>query len=161
MNDSEFIRVIGPVFEHSPWIAEKAASLRPFTNLETLHQALCKIILASDEQIQVALIQAHPDLVGRAARQGALTVESAREQNGAGLGQLSREEIAEFQKLNAAYRAKFGFPFVVCARLNKKESILRGFEARLKNSRPSEIKTALEEIFKIAKLRLRDVAARP
>jgi len=100
------------------------------------------------------MIRAHPDLVGRAA----LTAESAREQAGAGLNQLSPEEIALFQRHNAAYREKFGFPFVICARLNKKEAILAGFERRLPHSREQEIQAALEEIFKIAELRLRDLA---
>jgi 2-oxo-4-hydroxy-4-carboxy-5-ureidoimidazoline decarboxylase len=86
-----------------------------------------------------------------------LTAESAREQASAGLNQLSPEEIALFQRHNAAYREKFGFPFVICARLNKKDAILEGFERRLPHSRGEEIQTALEEIFKIAALRLRDL----
>jgi OHCU decarboxylase len=88
---------------------------------------------------------------------GQLTRESTREQASAGLNKLSAEEIALFQKSNADYQAKFGFPFVLCARLNKKDAILRGFETRLKNSREQEIRAALAEIFKIAELRLRDL----
>jgi OHCU decarboxylase len=111
----------------------------------------------SGKKKQLALIRAHPDLVGRAAAAGTLTRESAREQAGAGLNKLSPEEAALFQNQNTAYKNKFGFPFVICARLNKKRAILAGFERRLKNSREQEIKTALEEIFKIAELRLRDL----
>ena len=111
----------------------------------------------SGEEKQLALIRAHPDLAGRAALAGTLTRESTSEQAGAGLNNLSPDEIELFQKQNAAYKNKFGFPFVICARLNKKEAILAGFEQRLKNSRGQEIKTALEEIFKIAELRLRDL----
>ena len=108
---------------------------------------------------QLALICAHPDLVGRAARAGTLTRESTNEQANAGLNQLLPEEIDLFQTQNAAYKNKFGFPFVICARLNKKAAILAGFGERLKNSREKEIKTALEEIFKIAELRLRDLVS--
>ena len=159
MTAKEFVRTIGPVFEHSPWIAEKAVTLRPFADLDILHRTLCKIVSTSAQEEQLALIQAHPDLVGRAAWQGTLTAESTREQTSAGLGQLAHEEIESFQKFNTAYREKFGFPFVICARLNKKEAILSGFQVRLKNSRETEIKTALEEIFKIARLRLQDLTA--
>jgi len=109
---------------------------------------------------QVRLIQAHPDLVGRAALAGALTAASNQEQASAGLNRLSKEEIAAFHYYNRAYSGKFGFPFVVCARLNKKEAILRGFETRLKNSREQEITTALAEIGKIAGLRLEDLLAK-
>ena len=112
---------------------------------------------AASEEQQLALIRAHPDLVGRAALAGTLTRESTDEQARAGLGQLSSQEILLFQENNAAYREKFGFPFVICARLNKKEAILAGFELRLKNSQTQEVRDALEEIFKIADLRLRDL----
>jgi OHCU decarboxylase len=153
----EFVRVVGPVFEHSPWIAEAGWQKRPFPDLEHLHAALMDVVRESGEAKQVQLIQAHPDLVGRAALAGTLTPESNREQAGAGLGRLSPEEIAVFQKNNQLYREKFGFPFVICARLNKKEAILKGFEARLENTREREIKAALEEIGKIARLRLQDL----
>lgn len=154
---AEFLRVVGPVFEHSPWIAEAAWLKRPFTNLAQLHHALCETVKNSTAERQLALIRAHPDLVGRAALAGTLTRESSSEQAGAGLNRLSPEEIDLFQKQNAAYKGKFGFPFVICARLNKKNAILAGFERRLHNSHDQEIKTALEEIFKIAELRLQDL----
>jgi 2-oxo-4-hydroxy-4-carboxy-5-ureidoimidazoline decarboxylase len=155
----EFVRVIDPVFEHSPWIAEATWPKRPFANLENLHRALCETVQNAGEENQLALIRTHPDLVGRAALAGSLTRESTSEQASAGLGKLTPEEIGTFQKSNAAYREKFGFPFVICARLNKKEAILTGFEQRLKNSPEQEIKTALEEIFKIAELRLQDLVS--
>lgn len=153
----EFIRAVGPVFEHSPWIAEIAFAKKPFADLENLHRALCETVKNSGEEKQLALIRAHPDLVGKFALTGQLTKESTNEQASAGLNKLPPEEIDLFQKQNAAYKNKFGFPFVICARLNKKAAILAGFETRLKNSREQEIKTALEEIFKIAELRLRDL----
>ena len=153
----EFVRVIGPVFEQSPWIAAEADAGRPFASIEQLRDALCEKVRAATEEKQLALIRSHPDLVGRAALAGTLTAESAREQAGAGLNQLTPAEILSFQRNNAAYWKKFGFPFVICARLNKKEAILAGFERRLPNAREQEIQTALEEIFKIAGLRLRDI----
>jgi OHCU decarboxylase len=151
------MRVVGPVFEHSPWIAEETWPKRPFGDLERLHEALSDTVRKAGEERQLALIRAHPDLVGRAALAGTLTAASTSEQANAGLDKLSAEEIAAFQKHNAAYREKFGFPFVICARLNKKEAILKAFPLRLEHSHAEEIKTALEEIGKIAYLRLRDI----
>lgn len=156
-SQEEFVRIVGPVFEHSPWIAEVTWTKRPFPTLEALHVGLCQTVSDAGEAKQIALIRAHPDLVGRAALAGTLTRESTGEQASAGLNRLTPEEIATFQSSNAAYRERFGFPFVICARLNKKEAILRGFEVRLKNSREQEIRTALEEIGKITWLRLQDL----
>ena len=157
LDHESFVRCVGPVFEHSPWIAEATWIQRPFRDLAQLHQALCQTVIEAGDARQLALIRAHPDLVGRAALAGTLTRESTGEQAGAGLNQLTPAEIALFQKNNADYQTKFGFPFVICARLNKKEAILAGFEKRLQNPRPQEIKTALVEIFKIAELRLQDL----
>ena len=153
----EFVRLIGPVFEHSPWIAEMTFAKKPFANRENLQRALCETVKNSGAEKQLALICAHPDLAGTFALAGQLTKESTHEQAGAGLNQLSPAEMDRFQRQNAAYKNKFGFPFVICARLNKKEAMHAGFERRLQNSREQEIKTALEEIFKIAELRLRDL----
>lgn len=152
-----FARVVGPVFEHSPWIAEAAWSQCPFASVETLHAALCETVRGAGEERQLALIRAHPDLVGKLALAGQLTKESTGEQASAGLDRLTAEEVELFQQNNAAYKAKFGFPFIICARLNKKEAILNGFKVRLQNSREQEIQAALGEIFKIAELRLRDL----
>ena len=154
---NEFVRIVGPVFEHSPWIAEATWAKRPFASVEALHAALCETVQTAGEEKQLALIRAHPDLVGKLASAGQLTKESIGEQASAGLDRLSPEEVALFQSNNAAYQAKFGFPFVICARLNKKEAILNGFKVRRQNSRDQEIKTALEEIGKIAYLRLQDI----
>ena len=153
----EFVHIVGPVFERSPWIAEATWPKRPFASGEGLYRALCEIVRAASEEKQLTLIRAHPDLVGRLALARATTKESTNEQANAGLNKLTPEEISAFQKSNAAYREKFGFPFVICARLNKKEAILDGFRVRLQNSREQEIKTALEEIGKIAYLRLQDI----
>lgn len=153
LSAAEFARLIGPVFENSPWIAEHAFARHPFGSVSELHAALCEIVRNATAEQQTALIRAHPDLVGRAV----LTSESHAEQQTAGLGNLSPEEMKFFQNLNREYRERFGFPFVICARLHRKEAILRAFPERLQNSREKEIETALAEICKIAELRLRDL----
>ena len=157
LSAADFIRHVGPVFEHSPWIAAAAWELRPFASVETLHAALCAVVKNSGEEKQLALLRAHPDLVGKLALAGQLTRESTGEQASAGLDQLTAHEVAHFQKNNADYQAKFGFPFIICARLNKRAAILAGFERRLKNSRAEEMLAALAEVFLIAELRLRDL----
>lgn len=153
LSREEFVRVVGPVFEHSPWIAEVAAQQRPFPTRAALHAAMCAVVQAASEEKQLALIRAHPDLVGRVV----LTAESNREQTAAGLMQLTPEEIILFDRYNTDYKARFGFPFIICARKNKKEAILGAFPVRLKNSRETEIRTALDQIFQIAELRLTDL----
>ncbi len=151
-----FVEALGSIFEGPPWIVEQAWQARPFRSIERLHQALCDVMYQAPREQQVALIQAHPDLVGRAALAGTLTPASLGEQASAGLDRLSPDEIATFTRLNSAYRQRFGFPFVICARENKKESILVGFATRLEHTREKEIATALNEIAKIARLRLQD-----
>lgn len=156
LDQDGFVAAIGFVFEHSPWIATQTWPQRPFASLEHLHQALCATMYNAPREQHIALIQAHPDLVGRAAQAGTLTPASQGEQAAAGLDHLSPEEVALFTRLNQAYREKFGFPFVICARENRKHSILAGLHTRLANDREQEIATALNEISKIAWLRLRD-----
>jgi 2-oxo-4-hydroxy-4-carboxy-5-ureidoimidazoline decarboxylase len=153
MERDVFTGVVGPVFEHSPWIAERTWKRRPFSNARELHGALCTTVKAASADEQLSLIRAHPDLVTRAV----LTRESQNEQATAELGNLSAEETQLFQDYNAEYRERFGFPFVICARLKKKEAILLAFPERLQNSPEREKETALEEIYKIAELRLQDL----
>jgi OHCU decarboxylase len=148
-----FVAVCGPLFEHSPWIAQHTWPAHPFENLHALHQALCQTMYAARKHEQIALICAHPDLVGKMAE---LTDDSKSEQAAAGLTELTAEDAAAFKRYNAEYRAKFGFPFVICARENKKDAILKAFPIRLENSPEQEISTALGEISKIALLRLKD-----
>ena len=157
LSRGEFVRIIGPVFEQSPWVAEATWPKRPFASRDALHAALCETVAGAGAEKQLMLIRSHPDLAGRLAVAGVLTDASAREQAAAGLDQLTPEETNLFRKNNAAYRGKFGFPFVICARSNRKEAVLNGFHARLANSREQEIQTALREIFKIAGLRLNDL----
>lgn len=156
MDRDAFVAAIGHVFENTPWIVAATWSQRPFADLDALHGALCATMWNATPDEQLALIQAHPDLVGRAALAGTLGPESSAEQASAGLNRLTPEEIAEFTRLNTAYHDRFGFPFVICVRENKKHGILTGFSARLHNSRDEEIRTALGEIAKIVRLRLAD-----
>lgn len=155
-DEAVFTAAIGGAFEHSPWIACRAAGRRPFAGIDDLHSTMCRVVEEAGEEAQLELIRAHPDLVGRMARDGRLTPESTAEQASAGLDRLPPEEIEQFERYNEAYCQKFGFPFVICARENRKESILSAFPRRLQNDRATEIRTALREIFKIARLRLAD-----
>lgn len=156
LDQESFVQALRSLFEGPPWIVREAWHERPFKSLAHLHQSLCNVMYNAPVEQQVALLQAHPDLVGQAALAGVLTPESTGEQAAAGLGKLSPEEIATFNRLNSTYRNRFGFPFVICARENKKESILEGFATRLHNSREQEIAIALGEVAKICSLRLRD-----
>jgi 2-oxo-4-hydroxy-4-carboxy-5-ureidoimidazoline decarboxylase len=150
-----FVAAIGFAFEHSPWIAGAAWDRRPFADVDDLHTALVDVVMQASAARHVALIAAHPDLAGR-AREGRLTASSRGEQAAAGLDQLTAAELARFETANAAYRSRFGFPFVICAREHDKTSILTALERRAGNDREAEIATALEEIAKIARLRLED-----
>jgi 2-oxo-4-hydroxy-4-carboxy-5-ureidoimidazoline decarboxylase len=152
LRGEEFTSALGALFEHSPWVAARTADKRPFADRAELHAALCETIMKASDDEKLALIRAHPDLVGR----DLLTAESQSEQAAAGLGNLSPDEIERFREYNARYRERFGFPFVICARLNKKKAILDAFPVRLQNSTEQEMETALREIFKIAELRLQD-----
>lgn len=160
-----FVAALGHLFEHSPWVAEETWSRRPFRDAAHLHAGFCATMQAAGPDRQLALIQAHPDLAGRLAspelvagvRQNQLTVESTREQASAGLNRLTGAELAGFQMLNEAYRRKFNFPFIICARLNAKDAILAAMKARLPNSPAAERAAALAEIENIAWLRLQDI----
>ena len=152
-SEDEFVAAIGPVYEHSSHFARRVAAKRPFADIEHLRHAMQQEVNHAPETEQMELIKAHPDLVGRAV----LTAESKGEQAAAGLTDLSAEEIEDFRRNNAAYREKFGFPFIICARLNKKEAILEAFPRRLQNDTAAEKKAALDEIHKIAALRLHDI----
>jgi len=156
LDQAAFVERFGSLFEHSPWVAEAAFRDRPFADREELYEALVAAMYAAPMDRKLALIRAHPDLAGRAAIAGTLTASSTREQASAGLDRLTPDEYEAFTSTNAAYRERFGFPFVVCAREHTKESILRVASERLANTEDEEIRVALEEIAKIARLRLED-----
>jgi OHCU decarboxylase len=155
-DEAGFTAACGPLFEHSPWIAARTWQHRPFSTLANLHQELVETVRHATRQEQTALIAAHPDLVGRLAREGRVSRQSAAEQDAAGLTILSDAEIQLFDRYNQEYRAKFDLPFVICARENRKEAILAAFPARLAHTREQEITAALAEIAAISRFRLHD-----
>ena len=153
----QFSSAFGAVYEHSPWIAERAFARRPFASRLDLQLALYGVVQGAGDDEKVALIRAHPALAGKEAQAGTLTTASTREQAAAGLGTLSAEEAAELRRLNAAYVSTFGFPFVICARQNRKDAILGTLRARLSNTREQEIAIAIAQIGEIARLRIADL----
>jgi 2-oxo-4-hydroxy-4-carboxy-5-ureidoimidazoline decarboxylase len=155
-----FIALQGRVYEHSPWIAAAlwgAGLLPEHDEIEALHRDLAAIVEAAPRERQLALLIAHPDLAGRLAVRGELTAESSSEQAGAGLDKCSPEEFRRFTELNDAYKAKFGFPFILAVKGKARSEILHNFEHRIHNSPETEFRTALNEVHKIALLRLRDL----
>jgi 2-oxo-4-hydroxy-4-carboxy-5-ureidoimidazoline decarboxylase len=149
-----FMAALGEVMELAPWVADEAYARRPFASIAALYQTMTDAVRDAGDARQRALIDGHPDLAGKAARAGKLTADSTAEQAAAGLDRLTEDEFATFHRLNDAYRAKFGMPFIVCVRRHGKESILRQFEKRVQNDAASEQTAALGEIFRIAALRL-------
>lgn len=150
----EFAAAVGDAFELAPWVAEAAAAKRPFATVTALHEAMMGAVRAAPRERQLAFVCGHPDLAGKAARAGEVTEESRREQASVGLDTLSEEEFARFHRLNDAYKAKFGFPFIVCVRRHTRDSILAQFERRLRHDPATEFAAALQEISFITRLRL-------
>lgn len=160
LDRAAFVAAFGGVFEHSPWVAEAAfdAGLTPEADgAEGLHRLLCAAMRAGTKAQHRALIEAHPDLAGRLARAGNLTVDSTAEQASAGLDRLSDADYESFVALNEAYRARFGFPFIMAVKGRGKDEILAAFERRLENDAEGEFAEALAQIERIALLRLRDL----
>lgn len=141
------------LFEHSPWIEDRADAL---PSSGDRHADLMAVLHAASADEQLALIRAHPELAGKAAIDRTLTDASASEQASAGLDRLTQGEFDQFHALNAAYRDRFDFPFIICVRLTDKAGILAAMESRLANDRETEIATALEQIGEIVRLRLGD-----
>jgi 2-oxo-4-hydroxy-4-carboxy-5-ureidoimidazoline decarboxylase len=161
MDERAFVAAIGDVFEHAPWVAATAYAARPFASLNVLYEAMIAAVRAAGGDRRMALIRGHPDLAGKAAREGAMTIDSKLEQASAGLDRLSEDEFVNFHRLNDAYRVKFAMPFIICVRRHGKESILRRFEQRLRHDRTAERDEALTEIFRIVALRLDQRVAAP
>lgn len=150
MQKDEFLKIYGGVYEHSPWIAEAAFAKAGGTK-EALHDAMKEAVSQADREKKLALIRAHPDL---ACATGALTASSTAEQKGAGLKECTPGEFAEFQELNASYKKKFGFPFIIAVKGLTRSDILQAFRQRINNSADEEFDAALEQIQKIAWFRL-------
>jgi 2-oxo-4-hydroxy-4-carboxy-5-ureidoimidazoline decarboxylase len=150
----EFIRALGGIFEHTPWIAERAYVFRPFASVDALHRAMQVELTAASPEAGLALIRAHPELAGKEAAAGTMTAESVGEQASAGLDRCTPEELAQLRAGNAAYREKFGFPFVMAVKGKSREEILAALASRLDNTREAEFARCIDEIGKIARLRL-------
>ncbi|MCY1508466.1 Uric acid degradation bifunctional protein [compost metagenome] len=155
-----FVETFADIYEHSPWVAEKAFDLGQDAQIDEingLHQRMADLLLSASHDVQLALINAHPDLAGKAAVRGELTEASTSEQAGAGIHQCTAEEFARFTELNDAYKAKFGFPFIMAVKGSNRHQILAAFEERIHNSPEAEFARALAEINKIALFRLQQM----
>jgi 2-oxo-4-hydroxy-4-carboxy-5-ureidoimidazoline decarboxylase len=160
LSRDQFVDLFGGVYEHSAWVAEAAydAGLNDaHKDVDHLATVMAQFVAGASDGVKLDLINAHPDLAGKAAVRGELTVSSTSEQANAGLNECSAEEFAQFQDYNAAYKAKFGFPFIKAVRNSNRFEILSGFEQRVTNDAGTEFKTALAEIDKIAAFRLQDL----
>ena len=154
-----FVDALGGVFEHSAWVAEATWAARPFASLAQLHASMVAVVESSSPGRQVALLNAHPALAGREAQAGTMTESSTREQARAGLDALDASEVARMNRLNEAYRARHGFPFIACVAHYTKDGILFEMERRLSNDTPVELRNALAQIYAITRLRLQRLVA--
>lgn len=156
LSTPEFVAALHGIFEHSPWVAERAASARPFQSSVQLLDAMRSVVRDASNDEQLTLIRAHPELAGKAAIRKELTAESTREQKGAGLDSCTPQEYARLHELNAAYREKFSFPFIIAVKGHTPATIISAMEQRLGNDGVTEQRTALEQIGRIAGFRLAD-----
>ncbi len=152
-----FVAILGSIFEHSPWVAERVFALRSFADSDALHGAMCAVVDAASAGEKLALIRAHPQLAGKAAIRDELTPASRSEQRGAGLDQCSPDEFARITELNDAYQRRFGFPFILAVRGHDRDSIIANMAQRLHNAPEHEHDEALRQIARIARFRLSDL----
>lgn len=158
-----FVAHFGDIYEHSPWVAEltwEAGIGGDQDSPDGLAEAMSRCLVSAPAERQLEVIRAHPDLAGKAAKTGELTDDSTKEQAGAGLDQCSAEEYERFHRYNEAYKERFGFPFVMAVKGSDRHKILAAFETRLHHSPEEERRTAIEQINRIARLRLADRVAR-
>ncbi len=154
LSQADFSQELGAIFEHSPWIPERAWTARPFADVDALHHAMVRVVQQADPAEQLALIAAHPELAGKEAAAGTLTDASTGEQRGAGLDQCSADELRRLRSLNASYRERFGFPFVIAVKGRNRYQIMDAIEERLHNDQATEFATCLDQISQIARFRL-------
>ncbi len=154
-----FITLYGHLFEHSPWVIERAWALRPFADAEDLHAAFLRVLAEAEPEERLALLRAHPELADKVAMDEGLTEASALEQASAGLDRLSPPEYEAFHGFNRAYRERFGFPFIICVKLQDKGGILKAMGQRVQGQPEVELGEALHQVGLISRLRLADVAA--
>lgn len=156
LSDADFVSAFGGAAEHSPWVAAAASLARPYGTRDAMIEAFRDAVFQADRDRQISLIRAHPDLAGKAAMAGDLTVQSTSEQSGAGLDSLSASEFELFSTYNAAYLSKYKFPFILAVKGASKQTILESFADRLAHNVETEFQTALEQISKIIRFRLED-----
>lgn len=154
MEEERFVRLLGAVFEHSPWVASAVFARRPFENLTELHEAMMGAVLTSSDDAVLQFLCAHPELAGKEMQEGTLTENSSREQARAGLDALAPEEFRRLNSLNAEYRSRHGFPFIACVRHYTREGIFYELSRRLNRTTAEERRTALEQIAAISRIRL-------
>jgi 2-oxo-4-hydroxy-4-carboxy-5-ureidoimidazoline decarboxylase len=152
LDRSSFVEAVGWIFEHSPWVAERAFDARPFASLDALHAAMTKQVEAATFAERLVLLKAHPDLGTRAR----LSAASTEEQAGAGLDSLTPGEFEQLQRLNTAYCSRFGFPFLLAVKGSTKHDILRALQARIESSPEDEYREALRQVYRIARFRLEE-----
>ena len=153
----EFVEQFGTVFEQSPLIAGSVWSDRPFSKVSSLHESFCNFVRQLPLQGKAGLLRCYPDL---SQKRHNLTAESLNEHKAAGMFEMSDDELREMTSLNSQYKEKFGWPFVICARENKKQAILTGLRSRLLKSSKEELDTGIEETCKIALHRLEDIVVK-
>ncbi len=157
---ARFLELLGGVAENAPWVVSSAWCLRPFSSVDALHQALVSVIAQAPRAQQLALLNGHPELAGREAVQGVMTAESTNEQGRLGLLDMDVGRLAHLHRHNAAYRARFGFPFIVALRLHDSlESVWADAQTRLKNTPDDELPVALGQVFEVMRGRLDQVLA--
>jgi N-carbamoyl-L-amino-acid hydrolase len=157
----DFVAALASIFEHSPWVPERVAALRPFASGIALHKAMSAAVLQAEEALQLALIRAHPQLAGRAALRGDVTSASTSEQKGAGLSALTQSQLTLISSLNAQYADRFGFPFVLAVKGHTPDSVIETLAERVSHDAPQEQSVALREICRIAYFRLTDLVREP
>ncbi|XP_066286979.1 2-oxo-4-hydroxy-4-carboxy-5-ureidoimidazoline decarboxylase-like [Branchiostoma lanceolatum] len=157
LDSEEFIEIFGNVVENCKLATAAVWSHKPFQDVDHLNQTIADFLDALPQKGKEGVLRCHPDLAGRLAQAGQLTTESTQEQKSAGLDQLTQDELSTLTDLNQQYKVKFGFPFVICARLNKKAAILNGLTERLKHGAEEETLAGVEEVKKICRLRIADI----
>jgi 2-oxo-4-hydroxy-4-carboxy-5-ureidoimidazoline decarboxylase len=153
LSRDQFVEAIGWVFEHSPWVAEGVSGSRPFADVDELHKAMVAVVAGAFRERQLTLLRAHPDLGARARMSDA----SVGEQAGAGLDRLTADDFAYLQQLNARYRKKFGFPFLLAVKGITSQRVLETLDARLSRTAEEEFDEALQQVYRIARFRLDDL----
>ena len=159
MDRASFVQKFGGIFEKSPWVAEQAWDRKPFASVDDMHAAMVNVVKSAPLPSQLALLQSHPDLAGKEAQAGAMTASSMSEQASAGLNALSKAEITQISDYNAAYKRKFGFPFIIAVRMHTKEGIFFDFSRRMQNDTQTEYANDLQNVYAITLLRLNTMLA--